>query len=432
MNAIKKKLSKIFPLSANVLNKRIDNIENQILNSHSLIRDTMFKLKTIETRQICLMDAFEENHKILSSMSKNIINVTEYNAKISANQQQQLKSIQEISTKHHELIDMLAHNMEKINSEMKFNQERLTERQIESIDMIKSDLKEIGSGVTENNIRYHSFLYEHRQLMELQKILQGILQQDQVLNDESRQQYHLFRYIERIISLFPIVNILNAEYDFKRIGKNNDGGYILLNDFSGAMIAYSFGISDDVSWDEQMAEMGYDVYMYDHTIEKLPMNHSKFHYFKTGLSAEQLESKFNLETLPKLLENNGHTMKNGMILKVDIEGAEWDVFGKLEKEVLEQFDQIVIEFHNLTQSNHEIKFKKALDNLNQTHCLIHIHANNYGSYLILGGKVLPDILEATYVRKGKYQCELSDNFYPKQIDQPNNASSPELILGIWK
>ena len=53
-----------------------------------------------------------------------------------------------------------------------------------------------------------------------------------------------------------------------KYGKH-DGGYILLDDFHEGSIAYSFGISTDVTWDKEMASRGYDVFMYDHTIDKL-------------------------------------------------------------------------------------------------------------------------------------------------------------------
>ena len=45
--------------------------------------------------------------------------------------------------------------------------------------------------------------------------------------------------------------------NFVRVGRPNDGGYILVDNFnvsSGRHIAYSFGINDDVSWDLDMAQ----------------------------------------------------------------------------------------------------------------------------------------------------------------------------------
>ena len=58
-------------------------------------------------------------------------------------------------------------------------------------------------------------------------------------------------------------------FDLVRTGKHYDGGYIMLDDFHAGDIAYSFGICDDVSWDKDMASRGYDIFMYDHTIDMI-------------------------------------------------------------------------------------------------------------------------------------------------------------------
>ena len=75
---------------------------------------------------------------------------------------------------------------------------------------------------------------------------------------------------------------------FVRIGKVNDGGYIMAGNLSqigwgGRGIAYSFGISNEISWDVDMARRGYNIFMYDMTIDKLPYENEKFHFFKEGI-----------------------------------------------------------------------------------------------------------------------------------------------------
>ena len=80
-----------------------------------------------------------------------------------------------------------------------------------------------------------------------------------------------------------------------RIGKMSDGGYVMIDDFTSQRIAYSFGISDDVSWDKDMASRGYDVFMYDHTIVRVPEENIKFHWKKIGIS--QLDNSENCKSL---------------------------------------------------------------------------------------------------------------------------------------
>ena len=67
------------------------------------------------------------------------------------------------------------------------------------------------------------------------------------------------------------------------IGEKRDGGYVLLDDFKNIKIAYSFGISNNIHFDKELADKGIDVYMYDHTINQLPFNNSRFHWKKIGI-----------------------------------------------------------------------------------------------------------------------------------------------------
>ncbi len=85
--------------------------------------------------------------------------------------------------------------------------------------------------------------------------------------------------------------------------------------------------------------------MYDHTIDKLPKYHSRFHFFKEGVTGDPDEA--GLETLSNLLRRNGHQASQNLLLKMDIEGYEWAVFEETPSAVIGQFSQIVIELHGL-------------------------------------------------------------------------------------
>ena len=71
------------------------------------------------------------------------------------------------------------------------------------------------------------------------------------------------------------------------MGRDNDGGYVMVNHELGGGVCYSLGISDDVSWDSSMAARGYEVFMYDNTITALPEAHAQFHFFQTGICGHQ-------------------------------------------------------------------------------------------------------------------------------------------------
>lgn len=91
------------------------------------------------------------------------------------------------------------------------------------------------------------------------------------------------RYYQQLHELLIITPV---DDNFIRVGRHGDGGYLMLNYMQGG-IAYSFGINDDVSWDTDMANYGYDVYMYDHTIDRLPLDNPNFHFHKCGLGIQK-------------------------------------------------------------------------------------------------------------------------------------------------
>ena len=243
--------------------------------------------------------------------------------------------------------------------------------------------------------------------------------------------YKLAAHIRRLHELLPLKKLAAGEGSLYRTGHDNDGGYIMRDRLLETKVAYSFGISDDVSWDKFMADKGFDVYMYDHTIEALPEENERFHWQKIGLAGIYDEGHPELRTLPMLLEDNGHTGKKHIILKMDIEGAEWSALANLPDEHLEQFDQIMMEMHDLNNEDKMPEFEKALTKLNKTHQLVHIHGNNWEDYTVINGMVMPDVIECTYIKKDLCDFEECDSCLPDGLDRANNEKWPDIFLGKW-
>ncbi len=218
-----------------------------------------------------------------------------------------------------------------------------------------------------------------------------------------------------------------------RVGKKNDGGYIMYGDLKekSKKVAYSFGISSDVSWDNDMADMGYKVYMYDHTINNLPYERKEFHFYKKGISDTD-SSKGDLETLQSLVNRNEHLYNNNMILKMDVEGAEYGFILNSDLELLNRFDQLVMELHNLNSLYQNDLIEKALKKLTSLFGVIHVHANNYGDVIYVDGVPYPDTLEITLLNKKRYDLKESIKVnLPIPLDMPCRPFDDEIILGSW-
>lgn len=214
---------------------------------------------------------------------------------------------------------------------------------------------------------------------------------------------------------------------FIRVGKKGDGGYTMLDYPDWALIesAYSFGISNDVSWDNDIADRGITVYMYDHTIDELPKQHSHFRYFKWGVTGFQKNNE--LKTLKEFLKINGHEQSQQLILKMDIEGNEWDVLDETDSDTIHQFSQIIFELHDITNPSRYSTIIRVLEKINLTHQSVHIHYNNHKPPLMLGDLVLSWAIEILFVRRCDVEFSDGNAIFPTPIDQPNHALLPDIF-----
>ena len=216
-----------------------------------------------------------------------------------------------------------------------------------------------------------------------------------------------------------------------RVGRFFDGGYVMLDSFEGVEAAYSLGINDDVSWDLDIASRGIKLFQYDPTITGLPEQHTLFNWKPVWIGGE-VNHEENRETLESLIEQNGHVGNRNLILKCDIEGSEWPLLQQTPNHILRQFRQMVLEVHSmdlLSHPDHANNVRKALLNLTASHYVVHVHANNYAGWHVVGGIPIPAVMELTLARKDEGEFEFSDESFPTEMDMPCNAQDADLHLG---
>ena len=246
----------------------------------------------------------------------------------------------------------------------------------------------------------------------------------------SREYYHELHSLLHVSKL--------KDYELVRIGNVYDGGYIMVDDFQTGGIAYSFGIFNDISWDKDVALRGYDVYMYDHTIDGLPEENPRFHWSRLGLSDTGNDQE-NLRTLESLVAQNHHEDQRNMLLKIDVETAEWGFLETVKPETLTKFSQIVFEFHGMNGEFHGIgipdfaeRIPNILRKINRTHKLVHIHGLNNGYHISLGNKIFCNQIEVSYVLREKYDVDDDyDVLLPLDIDAPCHSEIPDVELKFW-
>ena len=235
-----------------------------------------------------------------------------------------------------------------------------------------------------------------------------------------------------------------------RIGKNNDGGYLVdETSMIKTNVLLSFGIDHDWSFEENFyLNTNCLVHAYDGSVGliffikklkmrikgmitkpnkdyfevskywfRLPINFYKFfNVIKDKKGPNHYEkfvgNKKNFITFNETLENIPIEDKK-IYLKIDIEGNEYSLLDEIIKNE-ELFTGLVIELHEV---NKNIKIIENFINLFALK-IVHIHINNYGE---AKQNKLPDVIELTFSRFSNSN-NIGGNL-PHSLDQSNDINS---------
>lgn len=241
-----------------------------------------------------------------------------------------------------------------------------------------------------------------------------------IINVQEKAKW--FKELDKQLMVRSVKNKL-----FIRVGRDNDGGYVMVDDFADIKELYSFGISRDVSFEKDIASYGIQCMMFDHTIDGLVDNDKNFCWKKKGIAGvdDPCNSLFTLETLMR--QNNDLDNKK-LILKMDVEGAEWDFLKYTSSELLTNFKQIVFELHGVTDLNNKCIID-MLGKLRCTHTPVWLHGNNCCVAEKADDIVFASAMEVLYLNNKCYDFYDAYVKFPWNIDMPNNPSYPEIILG---
>jgi len=137
-----------------------------------------------------------------------------------------------------------------------------------------------------------------------------------------------------------------------------------------------------------------------------------------------------MDTLRAHLQDNGHTdvLDGQLLLKADIEGAEWAVLASLDKRVLRKFRQIVLELHypflnELTDASRLAKRAKAISNLLQDFHVVHVHPSNLC-------QPAGTCVEVTFANRAFISTKTGGCHRPERhpLDAPSNPNAEDVDL----
>ena len=164
--------------------------------------------------------------------------------------------------------------------------------------------------------------------------------------------------------------------DLKRYGGPNDGGYLMCaNLVQGVQTLYSYGIDTEDNWGCQLSrQLNVPVHQYDCFTEERPTCEKGlfvFHDECVGTRTETIDGNL-FDTLPNQIARN-HDTTSRLIVKIDIEGAEWDSLLATPDAVLDRIEQMPMELHGVD----EPRFLEVVRRLKTRFYLVNLHFNNF-------------------------------------------------------
>ena len=197
--------------------------------------------------------------------------------------------------------------------------------------------------------------------------------------------------------------------------------------------AISLGVGHDVSWDREVAERGIPVAMFDPTVAALPapVPGGAFHRIGLGDPADFIGTDLagmDMRPFADLLSIADASESTNALLKVDIEGAEWDALREID---FARFQQVLIEMHDLQRLKDEhasAAVLAVLEHLAATHRAIHVHANNERPFHQFGRVWFPEVIEVSFVRQDLLESASPAPSLASHLDTPSNPRYPEYDL----
>lgn len=214
-----------------------------------------------------------------------------------------------------------------------------------------------------------------------------------------------------------------------RVGSAFDGGYVIPEEISFDKLL-AFGIGSNCDFEEAMVGRGVEVEAFDHTIDTYPADSTQVVWRREALAASAGNGRL---TLADAIEGVDGTL----LVKMDVEGDEWKALDVAQEVDLKRIACLVVELHDLDRLLVDVDWQlmvSVLERVRRVFALVHIHANNAGSTFRADGRLLPSILECTYVSRTLVgACVPARGPWPTPLDAPNLSHFPDLELTeLWR
>jgi len=237
-----------------------------------------------------------------------------------------------------------------------------------------------------------------------------------------------------LLKSFQICTSCNS---YIRAGEEHDGGYLTcLDNLQGSQVkaAYSLGVEAHDQWSLDIYKVTQmPIHQFDCTVDDPAQPCPACDFNKICLKGASGEGGYpggpNMD-LSEILTLTGQSAapRASLLMKMDIEGSEWPILADGGAD-LTKFEQVIVEFHWLNQTDKHAQYAQAMKNLlDAGFSLWHLHGNNYNGMYTVAEYSIPKVLEATFLLEGQALKTCLTGQEYSDGDRANNASAPELPM----
>jgi len=187
-------------------------------------------------------------------------------------------------------------------------------------------------------------------------------------------------------------------------------------------------VSTVADFECQLATFNIKSFLADYSIKAPPVESPAFVFDKKFLGANDSDMFMTLTAWKdKYLKN----YSGELLLQMDIEGAEYEVFLSTPPEILDTFRIIVVEFHYLEKMFDPIVFtffRATFEKILKNFRVVHLHPNNRTGIVRKGELEVPMTIEITFYNNRRITGGRPVRNFPHPLDRENAPNLKPLSL----